>query len=116
MDSGQYVFPLAPSPPHPLTPPTSPLPYPTLTSSVASCLHLLTLSLSYMTRGPAPTGRHAHIALFGAYDPSLPSGAKPQSIADPYYGGKSGFEKSYEQCVRYANGFLDDLDRKYPSN
>lgn len=75
--------------------------------------------LGYMTRSHRPAsndaGRHAHIALFGAYDPSLAPGAKAQSIADPYYGGKSGFERSYEQCVTYASGFLDHLERKYPS-
>jgi len=64
----------------------------------------------------APPSRQAHISLFGAFDPSIlhpPSGskaAKPQGIADPYYGGSSGFERCYEACVRYSEGFLDWLE------
>jgi len=45
------------------------------------------------------------MSLFGAFDPS----GKPRPIEDPYYGDSKGFEKCYEQCVRYADGFLDFL-------
>jgi hypothetical protein len=32
-------------------------------------------------------------------------------IVDPYYGsGMSGFERCYNQCVDYSNGFLDQLE------
>ena len=36
---------------------------------------------------------------------------KPKAIADPYYGGGSGFDDCYKQCVRYAEGFLDMLEK-----
>lgn len=31
------------------------------------------------------------------------------SLADPYYGGGAGFERAYQQCVRYSREFLDVL-------
>jgi hypothetical protein len=31
-------------------------------------------------------------------------------IADPYYGGPSGFDEVYAQCVEYSKAFLDALD------
>lgn len=56
------------------------------------------------------------MALFGAFDPELAlaspgSRLRPQAIADPYYGGKDGFEMCYEQCVRFSKGFLDFLEQ-----
>ncbi|CAE6408406.1 protein-tyrosine phosphatase [Rhizoctonia solani AG-1 IB] len=50
----------------------------------------------------APNNSTATIALFGAYGDSKP-------IADPYYGGIDGFEAAFDQCVRYSNGFLDQV-------
>ncbi|CAE6433235.1 unnamed protein product [Rhizoctonia solani] len=50
----------------------------------------------------APKDSTATITLFGAYGDNNP-------IADPYYGGINGFEKAYDQCVRYSNGFLDQI-------
>jgi low molecular weight phosphotyrosine protein phosphatase len=64
-----------------------------------------------------PSSSSSTIALFGSYDPDIlaaESGSKTpraQAIADPYYGGKSGFEDCYRQCVRYAEGFLDMLEK-----
>lgn len=56
--------------------------------------------------------------MFGSYDPEILN-AKPgskvpraQAIADPYYGGKGGFEDCYQQCVRYAEGFLGMLENR----
>lgn len=58
--------------------------------------------------------------MFGAFDPELlrseasntanGRAKQPQAISDPYYGGRDGFEKCYEQCVVYARGFLDYLE------
>lgn len=56
-------------------------------------------------RRPAPSS--AHISLFGVFDPT----AKARSIEDPYYGGLTGFEQCFEQCVVYADGFLDFLEQ-----
>ncbi|KAG8905999.1 hypothetical protein FRB99_007856, partial [Tulasnella sp. 403] len=42
------------------------------------------------------------VALFGSYGDGRP-------IADPYYGGMSGFEKCYEQCVAYSQGLLKSI-------
>ncbi|QRV86243.1 phosphotyrosine protein phosphatase [Ceratobasidium sp. AG-Ba] len=50
----------------------------------------------------APQDATATIALFGSFEDNKP-------IADPYYGGINGFEKAYEQCVRYSAGFLDHV-------
>jgi len=50
----------------------------------------------------APKDSTAKIALFGSFGDSKP-------IADPYYGGINGFEKAYDQCIQYSNGFLDQV-------
>lgn len=65
-----------------------------------------------------PSSSKSTIALFGSYDPDIlfaKPGAKvpkAKAIADPYYGGNSGFDDCYEQCVRYAEGFLDMLEKE----
>ncbi|CAE6515380.1 unnamed protein product [Rhizoctonia solani] len=56
----------------------------------------------------APKDSTATIALFGSYGDNKP-------IADPYYGGIDGFEKAYDQCVRYSNEFLDQVFGKKES-
>ncbi|SPO38613.1 probable LTP1 - protein-tyrosine-phosphatase [Pseudozyma flocculosa] len=50
----------------------------------------------------APRGAKATIKMFGDFDDGKP-------IADPYYGGKNGFEITYEQVLRYSHAFLRDL-------
>ncbi|KAL7424165.1 Low molecular weight phosphotyrosine protein phosphatase [Cryptotrichosporon argae] len=74
--------------------------------------------------GRAPRSARAYIALFGSFDPLLlsdspsspaPPGAggrrpRAQSIDDPYYGGRQGFDACYAQCVRYADGLLDVIE------
>ncbi|KZT37408.1 LMWPc-domain-containing protein [Sistotremastrum suecicum HHB10207 ss-3] len=47
-----------------------------------------------------PKDAKATVALWGSFDDGRP-------IADPYYGGIDGFERCYQQCVRYSNAFLD---------
>lgn len=57
--------------------------------------------------------------MFGSYDPDILSASpgtkapRPKAIADPYYGGRSGFDDCYKQCVRYAEGFLDLLEKEH---
>ena len=76
----------------------------------------LTYSLSNL-QAKQPSSSKSTIALFGSYDPDIlfpAPGAKvpkPKAIADPYYGGGSGFDDCYKQCVRYAEGFLDMLEK-----
>ncbi|GAA5850513.1 hypothetical protein JCM5353_004761 [Sporobolomyces roseus] len=57
-----------------------------------------------------PKNSKAKVALFGSFDDG-------KDIADPYYGeeqGKDGFDKTYEQCVRYSEALLKEMG--YPSN
>ncbi|GAA5924158.1 tyrosine protein phosphatase LTP1 [Sporobolomyces koalae] len=49
-----------------------------------------------------PKGSKAKVALFGSFDDG-------KDIEDPYYGGKDGFEKTYEQCVRYSEALLKEM-------
>jgi len=49
-----------------------------------------------------PPNTTAEIRLWGSYDDN-------KSIPDPYYGGMSGFENVYQQCVRLSNAFLDEV-------
>lgn len=73
-----------------------------------------TTSLQSLASGQ-PRGTKARLALFGEFDPSLVlaspgSRVRVQGIEDPYYGGRDGFDKCYEQCVVYAKGLLDFLE------
>lgn len=54
----------------------------------------------------APDGK-AKVLLFGEY-----SGGKVEEIEDPYYDGQEGFEKAYEQAVRFSRGFLEEVREK----
>ncbi|ORX33438.1 putative low molecular weight phosphotyrosine protein phosphatase [Kockovaella imperatae] len=55
-----------------------------------------------------PPSSKCSISLFGSYDSSA---GRSRTIDDPYYGGRRGFEEAYEQCVRFADGFLDHLEK-----
>ncbi|WVQ78396.1 hypothetical protein IAT38_000482 [Cryptococcus sp. DSM 104549] len=65
-----------------------------------------------------PANSKSHITLFGSFDPSLPAAsigspkANAKEIDDPYYGGKDGFDTSFERCKRFGDGFLDWLEAK----
>ncbi|KAK3365634.1 phosphotyrosine protein phosphatase I superfamily [Lasiosphaeria ovina] len=50
-------------------------------------------------------GSKAKVMLFGEYSGT----GKPEVISDPYYGGQQGFEKAYEQAVRFSKNFLRDV-------
>ncbi|GAA5873485.1 hypothetical protein JCM16303_001140 [Sporobolomyces ruberrimus] len=56
-----------------------------------------------------PKGSKAKVALFGSFDDG-------KDIEDPYYGGKDGFEKTYEQCVRYSEALLKEMGYPSPSD
>jgi len=49
-----------------------------------------------------PSNGTAEVRLWGSYLDNKP-------IPDPYYGGKAGFEKVYQQCVQLSNAFLDEV-------
>ncbi|KAH7104117.1 putative LTP1-protein-tyrosine-phosphatase [Auriculariales sp. MPI-PUGE-AT-0066] len=54
-----------------------------------------------------PRGSTAVVRLFGSWDDN-------KEIADPYYGGMNGFERCYQQCVRYSNALLDEITASKP--
>ncbi|KAK1924919.1 low molecular weight phosphotyrosine protein phosphatase [Papiliotrema laurentii] len=61
-----------------------------------------------------PASSRSHIALFGSFDPALANSydaKKGRAIDDPYYGGSDGFEKCYQQCIVYADGLLDYIEK-----
>ena len=47
----------------------------------------------------------AKVMLFGEYSGS----GKVEVVMDPYYGGRDGFTKAYEQCQRFATNFLKEV-------
>ncbi|PHH75604.1 hypothetical protein CDD82_4376 [Ophiocordyceps australis] len=47
----------------------------------------------------------AKVMLFGDFS----GHAKSEVVADPYYGGRDGFEKAFEQCHRFATNFLGEI-------
>ena len=47
----------------------------------------------------------AKVMLFGEYSGS----GKAEVVMDPYYGGRDGFAKAYEQCKRFARNFLKEV-------
>jgi low molecular weight phosphotyrosine protein phosphatase len=50
-------------------------------------------------------GGKAKVMLFGEYSGT----GKAEAISDPYYGGRDGFEKAYEQAMRFSRNFLKDV-------
>jgi len=55
----------------------------------------------------------AAVELFGNYatvEGGFAKGAK--IIKDPYYGGETGFQKAYDQCLDFSIGFLTDLKER----
>ncbi|KAH6627190.1 protein-tyrosine phosphatase [Chaetomium sp. MPI-SDFR-AT-0129] len=47
----------------------------------------------------------AKVMLFGEYSGT----GKAEVISDPYYGGRQGFQKAYEQATRFSINFLKDV-------
>lgn len=52
-----------------------------------------------------PADSTATVRLWGSY-------VDDKAIADPYYGGLNGFETVYQQCIRYSNALLDEIEGK----
>ncbi|KAJ7492764.1 phosphotyrosine protein phosphatase I superfamily, partial [Mycena latifolia] len=52
-----------------------------------------------------PDDSTAEIRLWGSY-------LDGKSIPDPWYGGLSGFESTFQQCTSLSEAFLDDLQSK----
>ncbi|ODA80677.1 hypothetical protein RJ55_03636 [Drechmeria coniospora] len=59
--------------------------------------------LQRLQRGNANS--KAKLMLFGDFA----GGKKGEVVEDPYYGGRDGFEKAFEQCSRFANNFLNEV-------
>ncbi|OBT70458.1 hypothetical protein VE03_00015 [Pseudogymnoascus sp. 23342-1-I1] len=51
-----------------------------------------------------PEGK-AKVMLFGEYSGT----GRVEEVEDPYYDGQEGFEKAYEQAVRFSRNFLEGL-------
>ncbi|KAK4448292.1 Low molecular weight phosphotyrosine protein phosphatase [Podospora aff. communis PSN243] len=51
------------------------------------------------------SGGKAKVMLFGEYSGT----GKAEVISDPYYGGRQGFEKAYEQATRFSKNFLREV-------
>ncbi|OAA39429.1 low molecular weight phosphotyrosine protein phosphatase [Metarhizium rileyi] len=47
----------------------------------------------------------AKVMLFGEFSGT----GKPEVVTDPYYGGRDGFEKAFEQCSRFSKNFVKDV-------
>ncbi|KAK3327069.1 phosphotyrosine protein phosphatase I superfamily [Cercophora scortea] len=47
----------------------------------------------------------AKVMLFGEYSGT----GATEVISDPYYGGRQGFQKAYEQASRFSKNFLKDV-------
>ncbi|KZT30701.1 LMWPc-domain-containing protein [Neolentinus lepideus HHB14362 ss-1] len=56
-----------------------------------------------------PRDSKAVVRLWGSYLDNKP-------IQDPYYGGISGFETCYQQCLRLSHAFLDEFEGKKSSS
>jgi len=57
----------------------------------------------------AETAR-ARVVLFGDF-----GGQAGEEVLDPYYGGVEGFERAFEQCGRFARGFLKAIEAEVES-
>ena len=53
-----------------------------------------------------PSDAHAKVVLFNP----------PNGIADPYYGGRTGFQKMFDQIFKTMQNFLEDNDLLPKSN
>ncbi|KAK9445353.1 low molecular weight phosphotyrosine protein phosphatase [Metarhizium brunneum] len=47
----------------------------------------------------------AKVMLFGEFSGT----GKAEVVSDPYYGGRDGFEKAFEQCSRFSKNFIRDV-------
>lgn len=47
----------------------------------------------------------AKVMLFGEFS----GNGKAEIVQDPYYGGRDGFDKAYEQCFRFSKNFLKEM-------
>jgi len=56
-------------------------------------------NLANLQRKKPPLAK-AQVRLFGAFGDN-------KDIADPYYGRRNGFEETYNQVVKYSDGFLE---------
>ncbi|OAL45702.1 low molecular weight phosphotyrosine protein phosphatase-like protein [Pyrenochaeta sp. DS3sAY3a] len=50
------------------------------------------------------------VMLFGEFGGTTRRGGRGEEIDDPYYGGNNGFTVAYEQSVKFAKAFLEQLE------
>lgn len=55
-----------------------------------------------------PDGK-AKVMLFGEWNGKE---GRAEVVSDPYYGGRDGFEKAFEQCSRFSRNFLKEVVEK----
>ena len=60
-----------------------------------------------VAKGEVKEEEAGKVMLFGAF-----GGKGEEEVQDPYYGGKDGFEKAYEQVERFSRGFVAMLEGK----
>lgn len=48
----------------------------------------------------------AKVMLFGEWSGRE---GKAEVVSDPYYGGRDGFDKAFEQCSRFSKNFLKEV-------
>lgn len=53
----------------------------------------------------SPSGGKAKVLLFGEYN----GASRAEEVEDPYYDGQDGFEKAYEQALRFSRNFLEEV-------
>jgi protein-tyrosine phosphatase len=63
---------------------------------------------------PEPEAARAKIVMLRAFDPELAPGEEPD-VADPYYGGRGGFDEVLEQVERSCAGLLQAIVRAVES-
>lgn len=51
----------------------------------------------------------AKVMLFGEWSGKE---GRAEVVSDPYYGGRDGFEKAFEQCSRFSRNFLKEVVEK----
>ena len=64
--------------------------------------------LDLAARADDPAGARRRIVLLRRFDPQVPDGA-PADVADPYYGGPTGFTTVLGQIERACRGLLAEL-------
>ena len=67
-------------------------------------------------KGSLKSDSGAEVMLFGEWDPKVREGKRGggsgfhgEEVEDPYYGGNEGFEIAFDQCVRFSQGWIQEV-------